>query len=733
MDTRSRIGLVWAGCLAILMLLGCAQHKAYETKTAPPVPKADGLVASGKFRAVVIEDIDNDGNLDVVGGSSSPGLVTISYGDGRGAVSEAQILPVHGEVHSVAVGDFNEDGLNDIVFSVRKATAGIRLWINQSNRQWKQKNGPVKIGHYQNITTADVNGDGHMDVIAANSTEDKHAGIQVWLGDGKGGWIAESGPTTLGRYMDVAVADLNKDGIPDLVGAGWGQHGSLRVWLGDGSGRWSSTPPLNTANYYGVNIGDLNNDGNPDILAATHLSGIHTFQGDGKGEFTKTFGPIQFLKRRLKVASINGEAAYPLSGSPSFWKVLPIDLNGDNMVDIVAGSLDDRGVLAWRNLGDDNWAVYEGPFPQSGIYYGIGAADLNADGYPDICAANHGEGIQIWPGNTGAAIQSRRMQIEPLPRADQLAILAAPEENEVFTTINGITEYKIGPGDVLEITFWEGTASTKDEVFVRPDGKISFRYVDDIPVNGLTASQLDRRLTNSLKSYIRKPKIDVVIKEHKSKSITLLGAIAFRNVKDTGPGEYRLKGKTTLLEMVTKAGGPSENANLTTVNIRRQSGDSISLDLFKAIHQGEPGTDFVLDDGDLVFIPTLSKDDNRVYVFGEVEEPGVIAFTSPKMRLIDAISEAGGPTVFAATPETRVVRGDLTRPEVISANIQRLIEEGDQSQNITLVSGDMIYVPRTGWGSINIFAKRIRPLLELILWPARVVNDWDRAVDVVGD
>ena len=50
---------------------------------------------------------------------------------------------------------------------------------------------------------------------------------------------------------------------------------------------------------------------------------------------------------------------------------------------------------------------------------------------------------------------------------------------------------------------------------------------------------------------------------------------------------------------------------------------------------------------------------------------------------------------------------------------------------VALVAGDLVYVPRSGWGNINIFAKRIRPLLELILWPARVVNDWDRAYDVI--
>jgi protein involved in polysaccharide export with SLBB domain len=116
-----------------------------------------------------------------------------------------------------------------------------------------------------------------------------------------------------------------------------------------------------------------------------------------------------------------------------------------------------------------------------------------------------------------------------------------------------------------------------------------------------------------------------------------------------------------------------------------------------------------------------------------VEDPGSYTFKDNNIRLIDAISEAGGTTAFASKSETRVVRGDITRPEIITANLRNLMVNGDQSQNVALVSGDMVYVPRSGWGSINLFAKRIRPLLELLLWPARVVNDWDRAYDVVTD
>ena len=100
------------------------------------------------------------------------------------------------------------------------------------------------------------------------------------------------------------------------------------------------------------------------------------------------------------------------------------------------------------------------------------------------------------------------------------------------------------------------------------------------------------------------------------------------------------------------------------------------------------------------------------------------------MRLLDVVAKAGGATVFASASNTKVVRGDPTQPEIMTADLQHLIEEGDQSQNIVLANGDLVYVPRNGFGEIKLFQERIRPLFDLIIYPARAVNEWDRANDV---
>ena len=107
-------------------------------------------------------------------------------------------------------------------------------------------------------------------------------------------------------------------------------------------------------------------------------------------------------------------------------------------------------------------------------------------------------------------------------------------------------------------------------------------------------------------------------------------------------------------------------------------------------------------------------------------QPGTYSFNSANIRLADVIAEAGGPTVFATESNTRVIRGDITRPEVITADLDRLLESGDQSQNVALVPGDLVYIPRSRIGDFNRFWEQVRPIFELIQAPGRTWRVYKR-------
>jgi protein involved in polysaccharide export with SLBB domain len=650
---------------------------------------------------VAVGDLNGDQHPDIAAGSSVPGGVAIWYRDGRGGWSPPLFLPTKGDVRSLAVADLDMDGRPDLAVSIKGEFTGIQIWLNRGKGQWEKGQPPADSGEFNGIRAADVNGDGHPDLIATASEAEGPGGIKVWLGDGKGGWLAEVGPTARGEYSDVVAADFNEDGHLDIAGSGRGLHGALRVWLGDGAGGWSELQPLEEGSFYGLSTGDLNKDRHLDLFAGTYRSGIRIYLGDGRGGFVGLKPPVE---------------------RGNFSKVVCGDVDGDGAQEIVASPLDGEGIQVWKGV-ESGFSVipafYESPF----TCYDLALADLDGDGRQDLVAASNGGGVAIWTGQ-GRTVSKGAVGEPSLGRLpEQEGIPVSPPENRVFVEKEGQAQYRVGPGDILEISLWTGLKVDRYLVAVRTDGKISFAYFEDLSVSGLTVPQLDAVITETLSKFVRHPQVDVMVKEYNSKSITVLGEINVLGNRISGPGTYTLKGRTTLLKALSIAGGPTEKANLRQVSVRRESGETYTLNLYKTISQGDMSQNLVLDDGDMLVVPSLAEG-RRVFVLGEVTNPGIYPIRD-RLSVVEAVSMAGGFKQTAVLGSARIVRGDLRKPEVLACNLKGILDRGDMSQNFSLRDGDVVYIPKNTLGSISDFLREISPILEFIIYPSRVYRAYE--------
>jgi len=334
-----------------------------------------------------------------------------------------------------------------------------------------------------------------------------------------------------------------------------------------------------------------------------------------------------------------------------------------------------------------------------------------------------------------AAAEKARQQQEK-----DVAAMASVTGNHSFTERRGTPEYLLGPGDVLKITYWEGAKSTEYIAEVRSDGKISYAFMDDVPVSGRTVGELHEALMEGLKQYIRAPRLEVVVKEYKSKTVLLFGQINKISPGPSGPGKYALKGKTTLLDLIVSAGGPvtgrgstytgtgqtqvvvgdeGGNADLRNVELLRR-GKRYTLNLYDVMFKGDANQNVIVDAGDIVTVPELPVFGERVYVLGEVNAQGIYRLKDAG-DLLASLSLAGGPTRLAVKSDIKIIREYQERkgdPQILSASYDDITKKGDIAQNVALKNGDIVWVPRILIGDVNEWITNTLPLLDYLLKPA---------------
>jgi polysaccharide export outer membrane protein len=280
-------------------------------------------------------------------------------------------------------------------------------------------------------------------------------------------------------------------------------------------------------------------------------------------------------------------------------------------------------------------------------------------------------------------------------------------ENGTFITVDGTPQYKIGRGDMLEILLPQGAPQEKVAALVKRNGAIVIAGVE-VKVAGLTTEQAEGRLREALAPFYVNPQVEVLVKEYASKKATVLGAVASRG------GSFPLSGRTTVTDLLAKAGGPAANADLESVRVTQPDGEVHTVNLLQLVLQGKLRQEPVLDAGSVVFVPEKPPElPKRIFILGEVRIPGGQPF-APNLTMAQALGQAGGPTDLAVSGSARVIRGDPRNPVLIAADFDRVLKDGDFRFDVPLQPGDILYVPRSPIGDWNAFINKLRPTLDFL-------------------
>jgi polysaccharide export outer membrane protein len=178
------------------------------------------------------------------------------------------------------------------------------------------------------------------------------------------------------------------------------------------------------------------------------------------------------------------------------------------------------------------------------------------------------------------------------------------EERRALREIAEFTEgiagdYKIGLGDRLDIVFY-GDSTLDRKVIVRPDGKISFPRVGDIPAAGLTPAELSAAISELYAEFLKEPEATVIVDAIGTQQVYVLGEVA-------SPGAVAIQGHLSLSQALAGAGGWSTTGQLGSVMVVRRGAferpRAVRIDFKKVLSGDHLGYDIPLRPFDIVYVP----------------------------------------------------------------------------------------------------------------------------------
>jgi hypothetical protein len=372
--------------------------------------------------ALATGDLNGDGFVDVAvscDGSKDPpnGGLSIFLGNGDGTLQTRQDLEDSYELRSVAIGDFNGDGLDDI------ATTGIyqdyvTLYLNVGNAVFQPYH------HYsgywpRGLEVGDVNGDGALDLAVHSGDKARAAGVLVNSGTGSS-FEYEGLVTTRTTPVDVALGDWTGDGMDDLVVAN--SYLALHTSVGDGTFLPIEECVVMRPAAAPV-IADVDNDGFRDVVTlADSVFGVLMNNRDGTlRRWGKKLADVGF-PRAIAAGDLNGDETVDLvygdyygdigvllnAGDGTFttaqtfvadgthpYSIVLGDLDGDDAVDLAVAAPASNRLGLYRNNGDGTFQQgWQYPGVPSNPYH-LAIGELSGDGALDLVVTNDGGLVSV--------------------------------------------------------------------------------------------------------------------------------------------------------------------------------------------------------------------------------------------------------------------------------------------------------------------------------------------------
>jgi hypothetical protein len=363
-------------CLASISLISLptwSQSVAFQAPAATIHFRNASNPATGQFpQSVAIGDFNGDGNQDIaVPVTSAASDLTILLGNGDGTFTEGPILSaVNRNFNNVVTADFNGDGKLDLAISLANFNQ-VQILLGNGDGSFTPL-APISFGAVTFVATGDFNLDGKPDLAVVNEGT---SSVTILLGNGDGTFTRKAVLPQTGLAQGITVGDLNRDGIPDLAVINpVSQTVSILLGKGDGNFTQVKTQPATGIEPLSIAIGDFNGDGNPDMAVTNQNDGfpnpgtITLMLGNGKGNFRVS--PVV-----LQTGSIPETVAVA-------------DFNGDGKLDLVTANAGSNTISVFLGQGHGHFAA---PLTfqagQDPLCATVGL--FNSDKVPDLAIANN--------------------------------------------------------------------------------------------------------------------------------------------------------------------------------------------------------------------------------------------------------------------------------------------------------------------------------------------------------